>query len=322
MGWTHLGQTLASASLVRQDTRMRRLFSLPLLLLALPAGAQEPAPGEWVVPARARYAMSWSYTYDQRTHHTDDGPGFRKETREVQAELLAPKALRGEGALKIVVQKVTWTVATHEYTLELQKASADAAPTVSKEVHDSDADAEASQELVEMQEYVQATYRLKLRTGLASIQVKGHDGWAGGASTPSVFNRCYFMSDLPDEGALKSNRRWIDERETEYLPLYAFPGKVEENPKVKLRLQLGSSGVSAKGSGSVNFKGLTLLNWKYAGKSSIKRSFKCAPSGVLAESSEEAKSAIHRTNQTKPGKSGGTISSKQTVTVTPLDSDQ
>ena len=299
---------------------MHRPLLATFLLLAAPALAGDE-PGVWTVKEGTQLKLGWEFTLDEKTHHTDEGDTTRHETRKVTATATCPRGFKGTGYFDLVIDTVEWTVKTEGYTLELKKSAAKAKPQVSEDVKDSESEGSSDQEVVEMREYVQARYRLQVRPGHSSIRVKGHNAWQGGADAPSLFNRCYVQSDLPDED-LKSTKRWIDERESEYLPLYNFPGNMDEIPEVKLRLQLAKSGLSAKGSGAVTFKGITLLNWKYAGKSNIKRSFEYSAAGFLDASSEEAKSQIKRTNKTKPGKSDGTITIKQSLTLEAASSDQ
>lgn len=285
---------------------------LLLLALAAPALAQEE-PGEWRVDANTRLRLEWTYSFAEQTHHSDEGKTYRKEARAVSALLTSEEGFRRTGSFVVTVETVAWTVDTESYFLTLTK-DADGEPKLRHKVKDKDTEAFAKGEADEMLEYSRAEYRLLVRPGSASMQVKTPDGWSGGADAASIFNRCYLYSDLPDE-ELKSNLKWVDERENEYLPLYAYPGNVDEHAQVKLKLQLGPTGLRAKGKGSVSFSGRTLLNWKYIGKSVVERSFECSAQGHLLASAETAKGTIRRTNQTKPGKSGGTIVSEQSLTV-------
>ena len=72
------------------------------------------------------------------------------------------------------------------------------------------------------------------------LQVEVDGRWAGGASAPSLFARCYVQSDLPE--GTKAGAKWVDERDPEFLPIYAEPGRSEEYPQVTMRLVRGDSG--------------------------------------------------------------------------------
>jgi hypothetical protein len=298
---------------------MRRAAPLALLLFAsAPLLAQEDhEPGEWSVKPGTQLRLRWEFTLDEKAESRKYGKQFRRETRTVTALLVCEKGLKRTGSFLFKVDTVAWTVDTEDYTVTASKASKDAAPKIDQTIKDPDTEAGASQEAEEMEEYAQAAYRLLVRPGRKDIQVKTHNGWAGGGAAASIFNRCYVHSDLPDE--LQSTKRWIDEREGGYLPLYSEPGNDEQLPKVKLKLTVGAGVASAKGSGKANYTGLTPMNWKYAGQSSLKRSFKCSAKGHRLESSEDAKSKVKRVDQSGPGKSSGQVTIKQTLKLTPVD---
>jgi hypothetical protein len=297
-----------------------RLAPVGALLLALSSAGQlfaqdTPPPGEWSVTPKTRLRLTWDYSHDERTDATKEGRQFRREARAVKALLSCEKGFEKKGSFVLKLETVTWTVDTEDFTVTLKKGPGDEEPKVNTKIKDPNAEGAASQEAEVMEEYVLAEYRLLVRPGRKTLQVKSHNGWAGGATASSLFNRCYVHSDLPDK--LKSTQRWIDEREADFLPLYSQPGNIDEFPKVKLKLQLGDGVASAKGGGKVSYKGLTPFNWKYAGKSSIKRSFTCSASNHLIESSEEAKSQVKRVDQTEPGKSNGNLTIKQTLKLGP-----
>ena len=213
---------------------MRTLTVTLALLVTAPALADD-SPGVWRVKQGLRLELEWTFSLAEKTHHTDEGDTFRREQRAVTATLTCPKAFEGTGIFELVVDTVEWKVETEGYTVELKKRAADAPPQASKDVKDTESDGAAGQELEEMTDYAAASYRLQVRPGHASIRVKGHRAWASGADAPSLFNRCYVQSDLPD-GDLRSTTRWVDERESEYLPLYAKGGPM------RVRLTPGNGG--------------------------------------------------------------------------------
>ena len=267
------------------------LLVVGLALVAPVAAQEEPEPGAWRAAAEDSFTLHWTY-HLSRQEKTFEGPNDLEERREVTARLRPEAPFSGTGRLRVEVLEVHWTYEAEAFQITLDYEPAKS-PDPTLKVKPSD-DPEAEAEADAMLERVQATYRIVCRSGMSSLQVEVGRSWSGGATAPSLFDRCYLHSDLPDEMA--SSLRWDDERDPESLPLYAYPGRVEEHPIVTLRAikVSGEAGVKASGSGAVKFKGRDYMDRTYKGKSSIKRSFEISGAGHLAKGHEEAKSSISK----------------------------
>lgn len=293
-------------------TTHRLALASVLALFLMPLAWADDPPATWKVAAGDAFDLDWSYAFaEQLKGNAEGGSATRRESISVKAEVKATAAFAGEGALEVALREVTWEV-EDGYKVRLTRRDG-GAPEV-EVLDEGPSAAEAAGRAAEMKERAGRRYRLLCRAGETHLQVEVDGRWAGGASAPSLFARCYVQSDLPE--GTKAGAKWVDERDPEFLPIYAEPGRSEEYPQVTMRLVRGDSGVVAKGAGKSTFKGITTLNWSYKGKSQVRREFEYSDQGHLASSLEQASSKVSRVdNHVKGNRQEGSIEVEQSLSL-------